>query len=78
MSSGLTRGDPLVKETERRVIETALAKGIAPRIELHSLDGVEYYLDLGVRHFRIGNDVNILRDFWRENGTKLQGLLASR
>lgn len=77
MSSGLARGDPLVKETERRVIETALQKGIAPRIELQSLDGVEYYLDLGVRHFRIGNDVSILRDFWRENGTKLQGMLAN-
>jgi 2-keto-3-deoxy-L-rhamnonate aldolase RhmA len=76
MSSGLKRGDAQVKETERYVIETALKKGVAPRIELQSLDGVEYYLDLGVRHFRIGNDVTILRDYWRENGTKLQSMLA--
>jgi hypothetical protein len=66
----------LVKETERHVIETALRKGIAPRIELQSLDGVEYYLELGVRHFRIGNDVTILRDYWREKGSKLQSMLA--
>ena len=49
---------------------------MAPRIELQSLDGVEYYLDLGVRHFRIGNDVSILRRFWQENGAKLQSMLA--
>lgn len=76
MSSGLKRGDPAVKETERYVIETSLKKGVAPRIELQSLDGVEYYLDLGVRHFRIGNDVSILRRFWQENGAKLQSMLA--
>ena len=76
MSSGLKRGDPAVKEAERYVIETSLKKGVAPRIELESLDGVEYYLNLGVRHFRIGNDVSILRRFWKENGTKLKGMLA--
>jgi 2-keto-3-deoxy-L-rhamnonate aldolase RhmA len=76
MSSGLKRGDPAVKEMERYVIETSLRKGIAPRIELESVDGVEYYLDLGVRHFRIGNDLSILRRFWLDNGTKLQAMLA--
>jgi 4-hydroxy-2-oxoheptanedioate aldolase len=76
MSSGLQRSDPLVKETERRVIETALQKGIAPRIELESLEGVDYYLDLGVRHFRIGNDLSVLRRFWKENGSALRDMLT--
>jgi 4-hydroxy-2-oxoheptanedioate aldolase len=76
MSSGLKRSDPAVKETERYVIEASLKKGVAPRIELETLDGVEYYLGLGVRHFRIGNDVSILRRFWKENGSKLKDMLG--
>ncbi len=76
MSSGLKRGDPAVKEAEKYVIETSLKKGVTPRIELESLDGVEYYLNLGVRHFRIGNDVSVLRRFWQENGAKLRDMLA--
>ena len=70
------RGDPAVKEAEKFVIETSLKKGVAPRIELEALDGVEYYLNLGVKHFRIGNDVSVLRRFWQENGTKLKDMLS--
>lgn len=76
MSSGLKRGDPAVKEAEKYVIETSLKKEVTPRIELESLDGVEYYLNLGVRHFRIGNDVSVLRRFWQENGNRLRDMLA--
>lgn len=76
MSSGLKRGDPAVKEAERWVIETCLKKGVAPRIELELLDGVEYYLNLGVKHFRIGNETTILRRFWGENGKRLHDMLA--
>jgi 2-keto-3-deoxy-L-rhamnonate aldolase RhmA len=72
MSSGLSRGSPEVKATERRVIETALKMGVAPRIELQSLDNLEYYLDMGVRHFRIGTDMAILQRFWQENGDALR------
>jgi 2-keto-3-deoxy-L-rhamnonate aldolase RhmA len=72
MSSGLSRGSPEVKATERRVIETALKMGVAPRIELQSLDNIEYYLDMGVRHFRIGTDMAILQRFWQENGDALR------
>ncbi|NLX44218.1 MAG: 2,4-dihydroxyhept-2-ene-1,7-dioic acid aldolase, partial [Chloroflexi bacterium] len=61
MSSGLQPGDPAIREAERHVIETCLRRGVTPRIELESLDNVEYYLQLGVRHFRIGTDVGILR-----------------
>lgn len=76
MSSGLQRSDPAVKEAERFVIETSLRHEVAPRIELESLDGVEYYLNLGVKHFRIGNDVTVLRRFWQENGSRLRAMLA--
>jgi 2-keto-3-deoxy-L-rhamnonate aldolase RhmA len=75
MSSGLSRGSPEVKATERKVIETALKMGVAPRIELPNLDVVQYYLDLGVKHFRIGDDMAILRRYWKENGEGLRKLV---
>ena len=76
MSSGLKPGDPAIKEAERYVIETCLKKGVTPRIELESLENVEYYRGLGVKHFRIGTDVGILRRFWRENGSRLREMLG--
>jgi 2-keto-3-deoxy-L-rhamnonate aldolase RhmA len=76
MSSGLQAGDPAIKEAERYVIETCRHKGVAARIELESLDHVEYYLNLGVKHFRIGTDVGILRRFWKDNGSRLRALLT--
>ena len=44
---------------------------------LESLDGIEWYLDLGVKHFRIGTDIGILRSFWSENGEKLRDIVSS-
>lgn len=70
------RGVPEVKETERRVIETALKMGIPPRAEIGSVDQAKYYLDLGVRHFCIGTDLAILFDWWKRNGEPMRQLLA--
>lgn len=79
MSSGLyaTRNYAAeVKKVERRVFETAIEKGVAPRVELSNLDNVQYYLDMGVKHFRIGDDMPILRDFWKQNGEGLRKLVS--
>jgi hypothetical protein len=50
--------------------------GVQPRAELESLDDVGYYLDMGVRHFRIGTDLPILSRFWKKNGGDLRALLG--
>ncbi len=76
MSSGYKRTDPAVKEAEKFVIETSLKKGVQPRIELNGTEGVEYYLNLGVKHFRIGTDMGILTSFWKKNGEALRKLLS--
>ena len=65
-----------VKKVERRVIETCQKNGVAPRIELQSLDNVEYYLEMGVKHFRIGHDMAILGAFWKKNGETLRKLVS--
>jgi 4-hydroxy-2-oxoheptanedioate aldolase len=71
------RQHPAVKETERRVIETALKAGIPPRAEITHPDQTQYYLDLGVRHFNLGVDLYILFDWWKANGEKMRRLITS-
>ncbi len=77
MSSGRPgqRRSPEVKAVERRVIETCLRMGVPPRAEIVSPDEAAYYLDLGVRHFSLGNDLAILYSWFSQNGEKLRKLL---
>jgi len=80
MSSGLYKqpnGAQVVKATERKVFETCIKKGVPPRVELQSLDNLEYYLEMGVRHFRIGHDMAILRDYWKKNGEALRKVVET-
>jgi len=68
-------GHPKVREAERYVIETALKMGIAPRAEMGSPDQAQRYLDMGVRHFCMGTDVSILRNWFRTQGEEMKKAL---
>ncbi len=57
--------DPAVQQAHEHMIKTALARGIHPRVELGSFEQARPYLDLGVRHFCVGWDTNILADWCR-------------
>ncbi len=78
MSIGVTgqRSHPDVKRAERKTIETALAKGLHPRVELGDITQAGPYLEMGVKHFCIGWDVRILHDWWRANGGGMRAMLA--
>ena len=78
MSIGLTgqRNHPDVKRAERKTIETALAKGLHPRVELADIRLAAPYLEMGVKHFCIGWDVRILHEWWRVNGEGMRAMLA--
>lgn len=78
MSLGLTgqRAHPEVRKAELRTIETALAKGLHPRVELADISHAAPYLEMGVQHFCIGWDVRILHDWWRTNGTGMRAILS--
>lgn len=67
---------PEVKEAESYVIETALKKGIAPRVELNEPAGFEPYLEMGVKHFNIGMDVKTLFSWFCNAGGVLRGELG--
>jgi 2-keto-3-deoxy-L-rhamnonate aldolase RhmA len=77
MSIGLTgqRNHPEVKRAERQTIETALKKGLHPRVELAAISQAAPYLEMGVKHFCIGWDVRILHDWWRVNGEGMRAML---
>ena len=74
MSIGRTgeRTHPEVLEAERYTIETALKMGIAPRADLPQAVGFETYLEMGVRHFNIGVDIQLLYQWYREGGAILR------
>jgi 2-keto-3-deoxy-L-rhamnonate aldolase RhmA len=80
MSIGVTgqRNHPDVKAAERKTIETALKKGLHPRIELANIKDAAPYLEMGVKHFCIGWDVRILHEWWRVNGEGMRGMLDAR
>ena len=65
-------GSPEIKQTEKRVIEAALAAGVQPRAEISTADQAKYYLDLGVKHFCIGTDISILHNWWKQEGEALR------
>ncbi|MCE5280904.1 MAG: 2,4-dihydroxyhept-2-ene-1,7-dioic acid aldolase [Deltaproteobacteria bacterium] len=70
------RTDPEIKATERKVIETALRRGVAPRAEVVKPEDAQYYLDLGVRHFNLNVDLWILLQWWTDNGKTLREKLT--
>ena len=65
-----------VLAARKKVFETALKMGVAPRAEIGTVDAAKEYLDMGVRHFSIGTDISILYSWWRENGDKLAKLIS--
>ena len=72
-ASGHTRD---VVRAERKTIETALKKGIHPRVELSDPRDAVPYLEMGVKHFCIGWDVEILHAWWQVNGRQMRELLG--
>ena len=68
---------PEVKAVEREVIETALKMGVPARAEIGGVDEAKYYLDMGVRHFCIGTDINILFNWFKKNGESLRKAIST-
>jgi 2-keto-3-deoxy-L-rhamnonate aldolase RhmA len=67
---------PEVRAAEEYVIRAALERGIHPRAEIDGPDGAARYLALGVRHFCMGNDMQILYRWFSEQGAALRGVVG--
>lgn len=64
-------------EAERYVFETALKMGVQPRAHIDSASQMEYYLNIGVRHFCIGDQMKILKNYWSEQKTQIRDMLRT-
>ncbi len=67
---------PEIQSKQREMIELAIKKGVYPRVELSSFEQAREYIDMGVRHFCIGDDLVILYNWCREHGEGMRKLLA--
>ena len=78
MSLGENRDDYIseYRAAEREMIRTALAHGVHPRCEIQSAEEAQYYLDLGVRHFSLGDQYKVMRRFLETEGSKLRGKIS--
>lgn len=76
MSAGKNRSDYTkeFKEAECRMIEVALKNGVAPRCEIAAPEDAQYYIDLGVRHFSLGDQLKVLKKFWEDEGKKIRSI----
>ncbi|MCR9293228.1 MAG: aldolase/citrate lyase family protein [bacterium] len=57
-----------LRDIEKRVIQSALSHGVAPRVEIAAVSQAADYIALGVRHFCIGWDRLLYRQALQELG----------
>lgn len=63
------------KAAERKMIEVALAHGVQPRCEIASPEQAQYYIDLGVRHFCLGDEIGNAARYWAQQGGALRSIV---
>jgi len=69
--------DPEVQKTHQDMIEMALKKGVAPRVEIGNFEQAKPFVEMGVRHFCIGWDTGVIFQWCRRQGEGMRELLAS-
>ena len=76
MSLGLNRSQYVkeFKEAERHCIEVALKHGVQPRCEIGTAEEAQYYIDLGVKHFSVGDQFKVIKAFWDNEGKKMRDI----
>ena len=62
------------RAAERRMIETALRHNVQPRCEINTPEQARYYIDLGVRHFSLGDQLAKLKEFWTGQGGEMKAI----
>jgi 2-keto-3-deoxy-L-rhamnonate aldolase RhmA len=69
---------PETQKVERDMIELALKKGVAPRVEISGFEQAKAYYDMGVRHFCIGWDVGVMYAWCRQQAKGMRELLGGK
>ena len=75
---GNARNDPNgTREVMMHVYRTALSMGVQPQAALGGVDQVQAMLDMGIKHFCVGNDYFMIYQWLNENAGDIRKLLAS-
>lgn len=69
--------DPEVQDAHKLMIESALKKGVHPRVEIGSYEQAEPFVKMGVRHFCIGWDTTVMAMWCRQQAEGMKKLLVS-
>ena len=64
------------KAAERRMIEVALRHKVQPRCEIQTAEAAKYYMDLGVKHFCLGDQLVYLLNQWTREGNQLRDMIS--
>ena len=70
------RYSPELRQVERRVFETAIKMGVPPRAEIATADQAKYFLDMGVRHFSVGTDIQFMHQWLKSQGEDMRKALG--
>lgn len=73
---GGRHSDP-VRAAEAEMIQSALDAGVAPRVEIKRPEDAEPFRNMGVDHFSLNTDVNILHEFWQTKGKALKDAIQT-
>jgi len=70
------RNHPKVKEAELKTIETAIKKGIRPRVEIGSInykiEDLQKYVELGVKDFSLPSEGKIIYEWLKRHGENIK------
>lgn len=65
-----------LKEVHTKMIATALKHGVHTCVQLNTMDDVEYYYSIGVRHFNIGDEMDMHINFYRKECKSVRDMLS--
>ena len=68
---------PEIQTVEQDMIKLALEKGVAPRVEIGSFEQAKPFIEMGVRHFCIGWDMNTIALWCQQQKEGLRELRTS-
>ncbi len=60
---------------QKHCIEVAIAHGVRPRVELYDPADAEQFIKMGVKDFCIGDEFDILKDYWANVGGKMRNMV---
>jgi len=67
---------PEVQNAHKHMIETALKKGVAPRVEVGSFEQAKPFVEMGVKHFCIGWDTSVISAWCRRQAEGMREILS--